>query len=326
MANEITIKIGKQSRKVRVAESWNDLDKRTLLLFYETLFSNQGDEFTASAFTSVKLIGMVQHLLGVDGAFMVQWEATRIAESAGDSLVPGDLAFLDELRQVMHYTIEGLFEIDKDEDGATKYAAKLNLTENPWPVLAAPPKTKNQKTRLYYGPANGLENVTIYEMGMAFSHFESYLNSGDITKAYFLIAILYRPGRPETIQEIESGWGGDRRQRLRGYESMIEKRIDLVKTLPPLVLRVLVFWFAGCRHAIVKAYPKVFKEAGEGGKQGANYGWSRIFLAVAEAGPMGALGEVSDQHYSNVLEYLSMKSDEAEEAKRQADEAKRKRR
>jgi hypothetical protein len=326
MANEITLKIGKQSRKVKVPSSWNDLDNRTLLLFHETLFYAPGDEFTVSAFTSVKLIGMTQMLLGIDAAFLVQWEAARVAETPFDSPVDGQTAFLDELRQTMHYALDGLFEIEVTEEGATTYATKLNRTENPYTVLAGPPKTKRQKKLLLYGPASHLDNITIYEMGMAFSYFEAYLKTNKEDYAHNLIALLYRPTRPETKHERESGWGGDRRQKLRGYESKIEERAKLVKTMPALVQRVLVFWFASCRQSIVDAYPKVFKKDGDGGRSGADYGWGGVLLSVAESGPMGALGEVSDQHYSNVLTYLSMKHDEAEEHKRQADEARRKRR
>jgi len=320
--NDITIKIGKHNRTIKVPGSWNDLDTRTLLLFYETLFTSPGDEFTSTAFTSVKLIGMLQHLLNVDGSFMVMWENERIQKDPEG----GELAFLDELRQVLHHALAGLFEIEQKEEGGTSYSSKLNLTDNPWPILTGPGKTKKQAKRHYYAPANGLDNVTIYEMGMAFSYFEAYLRTNEEEYAHQLIALLYRPTRPETTKERESGWGGDRRQRLRGYESKVEERMALVRTLPILVQRVLVFWFAGCRQGIVDAYPKVFKKEGDGGRGGADYGWGGVLLTVAESGPMGALGEVSDQHYSNVLTYLSMKADEAKEAERRADEAKRKRR
>lgn len=322
MTNEITIKTGKQSRNIKVPESWNDLDTRTLLLFYETLFTSPGDEFTASAFTSVKLLGMLQHLLKVDGTFMAIWEAERIKMDPEN----GELFFLEEVRETMHYALAGLFEIEQKEEGGTTYAAKMNRTANPWPVLTAPIAKKRDHHRHYFGPADRLDNITIYEMGMAFSYFEAYLKTSKEEHAHTLIALLYRPSRPESTKERESAWGGDRRQPLRGYEAKIEERVKLVKTLPPLVQRVIVFWFASCRQAIVDAYPKVFKKDGDGGRGGANYGWGGVLLTVAESGPMGSLGEVSDQHYSNVLTYLSMKADEAKEAERRADEAKRKRR
>lgn len=317
MANEIEIQIGARRRKVVVPESWNDLDTKSLCLYYEMLFSTPGDEYTATAFTTVKLLSMMQHLLKVDADFLVLWEADRIRKNPE----AGELGFLDELRQTLHYSIAGLFDI-QEKDGATTYAAKLNLTRNPWPVLSGQGRTKKQAKRMYYAPADALDNLTIYEMGMAFNLFENYLISGDEGYALSLLALLYRPTRPETVKERESAWGGDRRQPIRGYEGKIDERVALVKTLPNTVKRVLLFWFAGCRQQIVDAYPKVFHKNSNGGKN--EYGWGGVLLSVAESGPMGALGEVSDQHYSNVLTYISMKADEAEETRKRMEENRRK--
>lgn len=335
MKNEITIKVGGNSRKVLTPESWNDLDTRTLMLFYESIFNNPGDIFSASAFTSVKLIGILEHLLGVDKEFMIQWENERIQKDPEH----GETMFLEELRDTLHFALangvpelpeggkaSGLFEIGLTEEGAYTYAAILNRTQNPWPILTGPGKSKKQGKRHYYGPSDGLDNITIYEMGMAFQYFEAYLKDNKEEHAYHLLAVLYRPGRPETLKERESAWGGDRRQALRGYEAKVAERVALVKTLPKVVQRVLLFWFASCRQQIVDAYPKVFRRDGDGGRMGVNYGWGGVLLTVAEKGPMGTLGEVSDQHYSNVLTYLSMKHDEAKEAEQRAAEAKKKRR
>ena len=318
--NEIILNVSGKTRKVRIPEGWNDLPTDKLLAFYDLLFTAPGDEFTASAFTSVKLLSIMQHLLGVGSEFLVQWEAQRIK---GDPEF-GALGFLDELRQTMHYAIKDLFEVN-EADGVTTYAAKLNLTKNPWPQLNGPGKNKKQKQRAFYAPDDELANLTIYELGMTFSYFEAYLNTGDEEHAHNLIAMLYRPSRPITTKERESAWGGDRRQALRGYEGKIEERVKLVKTLPLLVRRVILFWFAGCRQQIVNTYPKVFKSDSGSGRS-TNYGWGGVLLSIAEAGPMGNLNEVSDNHYSNALTYLSMKADEAEEARKKAEESSRKRR
>lgn len=317
MDNSITIKIGNKSKQVKVPESWNSLDTRELLLFYQALFEHPGDEFTATGFTNLKLINMACAILNVDLGFMRLWEAQRQGEHGAE----GELIFLSELNDTIRFALCGgekpdcgLFSLE-EEDGETRYAARLNLTENPWPILTGPGKTKAQKKRHYYAPADGLENLTIYEMGMAFQTFENYLSTNDAAYAHQLIALLYRPSRPETKIERESAWGGDRRQPIRRYEGKISERVNLVKTLPPLVQRVVVFWFASCRQQIADSYPKVFKAGGERGK---SYGWGGVLLSVAENGALGTLGEVSDQHYSNVLTFLEMKANEAEECQRKS--------
>lgn len=324
--NKIKIKIGNSTRTVQAPESWDDLDARTALMVYNTLFSGLGDDLTRGAFTAVKLISLTQHLLAMPPDFLAKWEADCIREDAEN----GDLVFLEELKQVMVATLAGLFDVVTDaESGATGYAVKFNRTKNPWPALTtsppAPPskggrKRAHKAPKWYYGPKDGLANLTLYELGMTFGVYEEYLETRDEAKANELIAVLYRPSRPETQEERDSAWHGDRRQPYRRYEDKATERMKMVATLPALTRRFLIFWFAGCREAIVRDYPKVFKKGKDAG--GPNYGWGGLLLGLAETGTFGALGETADQHYSNALTYLSMKEDERVEMERKIDEIK----
>lgn len=323
MATDITIRIGRAKRTVKCPESWDELGERTFLLFYSTLFVNPGDEFTATGFTTLKLITMAQHVLGVDSAFMAAWEADCKPPEGEDVTLTGEMVFLDELRQVIHAVLGGLFEIGEDEDGNTTYACKLNRTQNLWPILGTPPKGKEKKVTQLYAPADRLANLSIYEMGAAFSLFEAYLSTNKEEYADELLGVLYRPSRPETKEERESGWrNGDRRVPFRNFEGKAKERAALMRTLPRLTKRVILFWFASCRQAIVEAYPKVFRK-GEAGSQRPGYGWGGVLLSVA-GGPTG-LEAVADQHFSNALTWLSMKEDEAVEMERRMEDAKRKR-
>lgn len=313
MINEITIRIGKHSRKVQCPGSWDDLGERTFLLFYSTLFTTPGDEFSQTAFTTVKLLSMTQHLLRIDSSMLAHWEADCLKQDRDN----GEAMFLDELRQVMHLVLDGLFEVKEDEEGGTTYSCRLNRTENLWPSLAPDPKKKGSPW--LYAPADGLGNITIYELGFVFTLFENYLRTNEARFADELLAVLYRPSRPMTKQDMESGWGGDRRQRLRGYESKIPERAKMMATLPELTRRVMLFWFASCRQVIVNTYPKVFRKDGDGSEK-PGYGWGGVLLSIAN-GPAG-LDAVADQHYSNALTWLSMKAEEVEEMERRMEKAK----
>jgi len=324
----ITIKIGSRTRHVKVPRSWDDLDDRTALLFYGTLFHGMGDGMTQGTFTTVKLIGMTQHLLGLDMDVMAAWERSLTPSPSpverGDA---GDQVFLEELKQVLKVALAGLFEITQDEKtGATGYAVKYNRTRNVWPALTRTPKGngKTKKTTWYYCAADGLANITIYELAHTFSLYEAFAHTGDEALADKLIGTLYRPSRPETVQERESAWHGDRRQPLRGYEGKVEERAKMAKTLPALTRRFLVFWFAGCREAIVKQYPRVFRREGDGDRGAGGSNWGKLLLSLAETGTFGPLGETSDQHYSNALTYMTMKDEEAERMRREMEKTKKK--
>lgn len=317
----IEIKVGKKTIKVRPPQSWDDLDDRTALLFFNMLFEGKGNDFTVAAWTAVKLISMTQHLLGLPADLMAMWEAERIAKDAEN----GQAAFLDELKQVMSVALAGLFDIGHDEEtGATTYSVRFNRTRNIWPALTHTPKARGKakpKTTWYYAPASGLANITIYELAFAFSMYEGYLQTGDEVFADKLIGALYRPSRPETKEERESAWHGDRRQPLRGYEGKVDERAKMAHSLPALTRRFLVFWFAGCRETIAKQYPRVFRKEKNG--NGGASDWGKLLLSLAETGTFGPLGETSDQHFSNALAYMTMKDEQAEAARREMERMKR---
>ena len=261
---------------------------------------------------------------------MPRWEADCIAEDAEY----GHLTFLDELKQVMVPALKGLFEVKVDEEGGTSYAVKFNRTKNLWPALSTPPPAPPPKGRgvapnkpsvtWYYAPKDGLENLTLYELAYTFGVYEAFVRTGDERLVNQLIGALYRPSRPKTAAETETDWRGDRRQPLRNAEGMVNKRAKLAATLPVLTKRMIVFWFASCREAIVARYPKVFVKAENGKVGGQNYGWGGVLLSIA-GGPAG-LDAISDQHYSNALTFLSMKEDERRRMEEEMERAKSKRR
>ncbi len=317
--NTITIQVGNSRRDVVAPESWNSLELRTLMLFYQTLFTTAGKEYNRSGWTNVKLITMTQHILRVDGAFLARWEADCIEEDTQF----GDIIFLEELQQILQAALAGLFDVQEDTENGTSYAPKLNLTNNPYPSMShtePAPKGRKPKVTWYYAPENGLANITLYELAYTFTLFENYLKTNDDAVADLLIATLYRPSRPETRAERESGWFGDRRVPLRRHEKKIEERAAQVRTMPALTRRLIVFWFASCRQGIISTYGKVFKRDGDESRA-LGYGWGGVLLAMA-GGPAG-LDAIADQHFSNGLTWLSMKEDERREMEAQMKKARK---
>ena len=207
MSNNVEIRIGNRTRKVATPESWDDLDLRTMAVFYSSFFTGVGDEYTAGIFTAVKLISMTQHILGFSPDMMAKWEADALRQDPEN----GDLVFLEELKQVIIAVLSGLLEIQKDvATGATTYAVKYNRTKCPWPALSHTARQKGKKpgkTTWYYAPKDGLDNLTLYELSYTFAIYEEYVDSMDEAKANELIGILYRPSRPETQEERDSEIG-----------------------------------------------------------------------------------------------------------------------
>lgn len=293
---------------VSVPASWNDLDLRNLLLVYGSIFHNPGSERTLHKWTSLKMISIAKHLLGIDEMLLTAWENDCTLSDAEY----GEATFYDELRQVVHGAIGGLFDIIVDEDGNTTYSTKMNLTKCPYPEMCLVLKGKKRdEVKWFYAPADGLDNITIYELGMCFTLFERYLELGDEDLVHELIATMYRPSKPRTKEEADANWFGDRRMPFRKYESKVDERKKYFGELNVLQKRVILFWFACCRQAIIDNYPLVFKKRSQSEKS--DYGWAGVLLELA-GGPKD-VEKVDDAHYSTALTWLSMKEEEAMNAK-----------
>lgn len=319
MSTEITIKIGRKTARTVAPDSWNDLPLRSLLLFYNTLFEHQGPEHRQTVWTMSKLLSMTMHLLQLDHKTMLAWEVSCRAEHP-DDVEAGAAAFHDEVRQVLHATLAGLFDI-KEVDDTTTYAVKYNLTKNPYPRISH--TKKGQAPKFLHCAADGLENITIYELAATFTAYENYLATGEEEEINTLLAILYRPQKPITRDNEAMAFEGDKRLPYRRYEATVPDRARMMAKLAPLVRRVMVFWFASCRLAIVDAFPDVFRSTGKSSSSKTDFGWGATLLAVA-GGPVG-LETVADQNHANALTWLAMKQREVEEAEQRLRETRRRR-
>ena len=307
---------------IEAPNSWNDLNDKNCLLFYSAIFSSTQSEFSQTSFTNMKLIEMATTLCGVTLDNLRNHEYLLVEEH-GPGI--GQQIFLAELREIVHKMLAGLFDITHDDEGNVTYAVKLNRTVNVYDRIQydndvkynRKKRTPNIQKKYLYPPADELANVTIYELGMLFALFEQYVATNDEKIADKIIAVMYRPQKPITNENKDSGFYGDRRLPLRGHESRIEERQQLCAKLPLLAKRIILFWFASCRAQITDQYPKVFKKSGGDGSSTSHYGWGGVLLKVAEQGAMGTLNEVADQPHGNVLTYLSMKADEYQESLRQ---------
>jgi len=309
---EITIELAGKKARVMAPESWDALDMKQLLRYYNLLFTTGFNPSSDTTFTMVKLISIARDVLGLDDNTMDLWAKSCYTADPEN----GETMWHHEVRTVVHAAIGGLFEITEQEDGSTTYAVKYTRLQNPWPELVDKKEDKRGKLlkrTWYFAPGNELGNMTMYEFSTVMSLFDAYMESGNDAICNRLIAVMYRPKKPETRENRGSNYNGDKRMPLRGYESTIDARVKMVETIPLLVRRVMMFWFASCRLKIVQSYPKVFKQSK--GNEGPNYGWGGVLLNIA-GGPVN-VNEVGDQNFHTSLVWLSMKEDEAREMERQ---------
>lgn len=295
-------------REQQLPESWNALSLRQLIGCYSIIMADTYALFRQRELLPFIRISLARYLLNLSEDFMEQWEADCLA-TYGDE--DGKLVFLAELDQVARIADFLLEKVDdEEEDEATRrYRLQLGLTRCPWPHLAYD-DTRGRRRHLL-APADALGNISIYEMGVAFNHFEQFMHTGDEAHAHRLLATLFRPPKPDNAANRRSNYQGDRRLPLLKHETTVERRLPQIEKLPDIVKQILVFWFASCRRAIIDQYQNVFRpgdSAGEEQPAGNDYGYAGLLLSLADG--IVHLDAVAAQPYQNALTYLSYLEDQ----------------
>ena len=294
----MTITIGEKTTKV--PQSWNELPLNKQLECYHIIMGNKHSFFEASEIMPATRILLATRLLGLPSSQIKAWQADCQQHDPED----GELLFLAELEAILKCT-DFLFEQQSNKEDVQLYSINLSLTKCPWSRLKQSSKGKRKK--YLYGPADGLANLNLFELSIAFTTFEAYLKNPSEDLVHKLLAILYRPAKPKTKINKRAKYHGDKRQALYQHEHLIPKRAIIMRSLPREVKQLLLFWFASCRHQIIISFPNVFK-APQGERVGNDYGWGGVLLSLA--GGIVHLDKVAQRPYPDALVYLSYLEDQ----------------
>lgn len=205
--------------------------------------------------------------------------------------------FYAELDAIMEETN---FYLEPSPENPQAMQLSATLTRCPYPELTLPDGA------ILYAPADGCNNLSAYELALLFDTYEDYARTPTSELADKLIAILYRKSKPETPENLEENWHGDRRQAYN--EHTVAMRQAQIAMLSVAVKNAILFWFLSCRMEIVKSYPAIFKPADQRQRQGADFGWWGIFRQVA--GNLADTERIAHLPWQEVLAELAFLEDE----------------
>lgn len=302
---------------------WNDLTLEMLLNCYTMM------GLPAMRGTDVEVIwkrlAQAAWILGIDQAYLDSWRADCVRVHGEQE---GKEVYLQELDIIVREATQYLWQIVDEDDGGDqstddddddtptapapepgtpvppeRWAISLTLTRCPYPELRL-------SGEQYYAPKQAWSNMTFYEFGMVWEYINAYMRTGEDELRSTLLAILYRPSKPDTPYHLESGYEGDRRQPVRKHESMIAGRAERWIQMPGMVQQVLTFWAICCRQYIYEAYIDVFGEpaADADPMEGpTSSGFPEMIMELA--GNIVDIDKVADQNVHNVLMYIRAQKD-----------------
>lgn len=329
----VHIRIGDMS--AYLPQHWNDLTRPQLLHITAVLLcTGYEDALEPAELMPYQRLEILRALTGLTTAQIKAWRADCLAAHPDPD--EAETVFLAELNAVCN-TLNFLFEpldedgepiaaLDKDPDDydtptgpddiyelpeppPARWRLRLALTRCPYRSLnvhttTARARSKKAKPTTLYGPSDGLENLTIYELAKVFTAYEAYSASPTPAALHELLAILYRPAKPPTTENIASGYGGDIRRSLLGEEATIAPRARMLGALPPVVAQLIMLWVGGCRAAIVQEYQGLFEAPDNEPPRGPDFGWGGLLLELA--GGVTHVDAVANTPWRTTFIYLSM--------------------
>lgn len=327
---------GKFKRKV--PQTWDELKLPQYLKACEVFLTNWGQ---LGIFQENEVAVIRQSLLYIitdtDKPWWDKLKKEFIAEYGGDE------TFLAYLRDLLMLT-DFMFK-KREKEGVVTYEAYVTRTVCPYPTIyfdaagmirsmtiEAGKQTNKQikreyektvqdirtlfgKTKdiLWYAPTDGLDNITFYEMCALFQTYERYVEKGmkDVDLCE-LIAILYRPSKAWSEQNVANGYEGDRRIPYRNSESTVDARKQKNRLIHPSVKKGILFWFIGCRTAIFNnpRFKPLFE--GKGSDDPLKLGMFKVLFALQDSSAYNSQ-KAQDENALFALMYLSNKMSEANE-------------
>lgn len=293
-------------------DSWNECDQRTALLIHHTLMQPTPGDLSGEALLHHRRIAVFLALTGLPAALFPSAQFSGATEEDDD-----DLLYESTIHEAVIAATAPFFAVATNADtGEETTSIRYELTQNPYPALMYKERGKTLKL---YGPADGLENLTLYELGAAFDRYDQFVaetGQASATAACELLATLYRPPKPTTTENRLSNYAGDRRLPLHDHETTIPARARHMAQLPYGVRALLLFWFASCRQQIIAENPVLFKPGKPTGGGSNAFGWGGLMLSLADG--LVNLEAISRQSWGNAFTYMKFLETRRREQEAQA--------
>ena len=272
-----------QDKEIETVEQWNELTPLQAMECYLVLFSDVATDIEQ------KLLLLMQCVTGITDAELKAVESLCL-EAYGDG---GHAVFAAVLADLLPVT-DFLF-LEKDD----KKEINPALTRCPYPTIGN-----------FHACAAELDNVTFIEFTRILELHNQHTQSQDDAVVHELLATVYRPAKPETLDNQRSGYNGDIREPYFQREHQVKERMAFWATVDTEIKHLLMFWLGSCIFEITERHDMIFKRRSDKVNK---WGWGGVMLTLADG--VVNVDKVAEQHFETVLVHLSMLEEQRLELK-----------
>jgi hypothetical protein len=280
------MKIIFQDKYIETVESWNELTPLQAMECYLILFSDVVSD------VEQKLILLMQCVTGITDSDL---EALKMICNA--EFRDGQLIFNAIVSDLLCVTDFLFIELDG------KRVVQPALTRCPYPQIGD-----------YHACADEIENLTFLEFTRVLELHNQHTQSQDDACVHELSATVYRPAKPETVENQRSAYNGDIREPYFQREHQVKERIPFWVSVAPEIKHLLMFWLGSCLFEATERHEGLFKRTS--GKLN-KWGWGGVMLTLADG--VIHVDAVANQHFETVLVHLSMLEEHRLEMKQSID-------
>lgn len=199
------------------------------------------------------------------------------------------------------------FFTDEIRDGKPTKVANLSFIKNLIPEIWG----------RFYGPEDGLADITFCEYRHANTHFRGFLKSKSDDDLNRLIAVLYRPLKPLLVfRRLMPGFDGRHRMVFTSKYNPVkfEKRVREISRIPYPIRYGIFLWYAGCEDYLVHGKPEIdgheidleilYKSTERSEPKEAGIGLVGILYTLSESNVFGPIEQTDQQNLYDVLARL----------------------
>jgi hypothetical protein len=274
--------------EAKLPQRWNELTLAEASILY---FLLRADGIPMA----VALSEAAKSILNIDDNVLKNW---RDAFVNAHGLLDGEWIFAEQWAHTVKAVLKPFIE-----QREKSFTTKLELTKCPFPKLQV---KMDSGTHNLYACADNFSNISIGEFAKIDNLCVQYVQNPTVETIDLILAIIYRPSKPNTKRNRKLKYENDRRIPMSEGQYSEKERAEQFRNIGDAVRQMIWFWVTSCREQFYQKWDNVLrsKSGEQGNKKLTQFGWAGLFIELANK-QMVSKEAVASQNANSIMLELS---------------------